>query len=423
MAWNQETHIEAEQAVIGAMLIDPDCVRTVLLETDENDFYLTQNRIIFRAVRRLFQDGRPVDPLVIADMLHEYRKDEPWRSYLAGLMQMTVTSANCHEYTGIMREQAAFLRLDKLAVSLMDTLKTAVHPDDCRAAIADLTAAVNLTHKKNVFTTTDLWQAFANRAELESEKPPEYIRFGFPGIDDQTFPKRGNVVILGAEPDVGKTAFGLQAALHMSKTFRVGYFAIDTETEEIGNRTISATFHISYSNINNSSITDDEWDCFVEHSIYTSRNLRVIEAPGYDVLRIQADTIVYGFDVVFIDYVQQVLPENPRANRTEQMASVSRAIKNFARSTNTMVVELAQLTRPERDTTWRQPTMHSIKESGQFEQDADLMFMLYRPNPEEDPNQSEHRIIRIVKNKKGKSGEWPLFFDGDHQRFAVMLDG
>lgn len=419
MAWNKDIQTEAEQNVLGSMLIDESIVRYVLVEVDEMDFYLRQNRIIYRAIRRLFQDGRTVDPFVLADMLQEY-KNEPWRNYLAQLIEITPTSANWHEYAKIMREQAVFCRLEYISTQLQDTLQNAVTLDDCRPVIASLAQTIDAKKEKNAWSMLDLYHEFLDRQD--DETPPEYIRFGFASLDSVTYPKRGNVVIIGAEPDVGKTAFGLQTAYFMAQKFRVGYFTIDTEREEIGNRTIASSVGVSYTAINRRELKDADAERIAAiRGTYTSRNMMVLDAVGYTVPKIQAMSQIYGFDVIFIDYVQQVIPENTRANRTEQMASVSRALKNFARSTQTMVVELAQIQRPDK-TAWKEPNMHSVKECGQFEQDADLMLMLFRPDPDKDKNQDEHRFLKIVKNKKGKWGKWPLFFDGDHQKFEFMTD-
>ena len=153
------------------------------------------------------------------------------------------------------------------------------------------------------------------------------------------------------------------------------------------------------------------------------RDLTVLQASGMTATEIQATSQAYGFQVVFIDYVQLVAPESDRrANRQEQMAGVSMALHTFAQKTGTMVVELAQLTRQERGG-WREPDMHDLKESGQFEQDADMIFLLFRPNPkDEDLDQEKNRILKIAKNKEGRRGRWPLYFDGDTQTFSVVTD-
>lgn len=138
---------------------------------------------------------------------------------------------------------------------------------------------------------------------------------------------------------------------------------------------------------------------------------------------IQAISQAYGFQAIFIDYVQLVVPEvDRRAPRSEQMADVSRALHTFAQTTGTLVVELAQLSRPEKDK-WREPDMHDLKESGQFEQDADIIYLIFRPDPKDsDLDQDENRILKIAKNKESRRGAWPLAFDGGKQTFSILVD-
>ncbi len=132
--------------------------------------------------------------------------------------------------------------------------------------------------------------------------------------------------------------------------------------------------------------------------------------------------------MIFVDYVQLVKPEtDPRAGSVQAVAAISMALHTFAQSSGTLVVELAQLSRPQKQGGWKEPTMHDLKETGQLEQDADVVMLLYKPGPKDrvpwqdeplDPAKS--RILKIDKQKEGRLGRWPMFFDGAHQRFSVM---
>lgn len=139
---------------------------------------------------------------------------------------------------------------------------------------------------------------------------------------------------------------------------------------------------------------------------------------------IESVSQAYGFEIICIDYAQLIVPESDRrANRTEQMAEISRSLHTFAQRTGTLVIVLSQLTRQDRSSGWREPDMHDLKESGQFEQDADIIHLLFRPNPKDkDLDRERHRILKIAKNKEGRRGMWPVYFDGAHQTLSILMD-
>ena len=177
---------------------------------------------------------------------------------------------------------------------------------------------------------------------------------------------------------------------------------------------------IDFDAIKRSRLTDRDWGTFAVCSEdAVKRRLDVIQASGMTAGDIMAESITYGYDVIFVDYVQLIVPEgNPRDLRSEQMATVSRALHTFAQSRGVLVVELAQLSRPERGA-WRAPDMHDLKETGQFEQDADLIVMIYRPDPKQNYSQEKCRVIQIAKSKEGRRGKGVFAFDGKHQTFAL----
>ena len=244
-------------------------------------------------------------------------------------------------------------------------------------------------------------------------------------VDEGSFAELGDVVMIGGYPSDGKTALALMMAYHMAAKYKVGFFSLETGKRKVRDRMVSHVAQISARDIKLRKLSEEDWTALAAKSAdMARRDLTVLQASGMTATEIQATSQAYGFQVVFIDYVQLVAPESDRrANRQEQMAGVSMALHTFAQKTGTMVVELAQLTRQERAGGWREPDMHDLKESGQFEQDADLIFLLFRPNPkDEELDQEKNRILKIAKNKEYKRGRWPLYFDGDTQTFSVVTD-
>lgn len=407
--------LDAERAVIGSMLIDPEIVRDVLMAVSSKDFLNPANRLIFQTARALFQAGGSVDAVTIRD-----RIGPDYNGYMMDLMDITPTSANWREYAAMMHSQATLQRVRDLA----DKLAIAVTLEDCRPLCADLGQLLSDGRKTDAWTMREMLDDFF--AAQDPDTPaPEYVSFGLPDVDEGAFAELGDVVMLGGYPSDGKTALALMMAYHMAAKYKVGFFSLETGKRKVRDRMVSHVAQISAKDIKLRSLSEEDWAALAAKSAdMAKRDLTVLQASGMTATEIQATSQAYGFQVIFIDYVQLVTPESDRrANRQEQMAGISMALHTFAQSSGTLVVELAQLSRQDRSGGWREPDMHDLKESGQFEQDADMIFLLFRPNPKDDElDQEKNRILKIAKNKEYKRGLWPLYFDANRQTFYVMAD-
>ena len=407
--------LDAERAVIGSLLIDAGIVRDVVATVDVNDFLNPANRLIYQTARALFRDGSPVDAVAIRD-----RIGPDYSKYMMELMEITPTSANWREYAAMMHAQATLQRVRNLA----DKLATAVTLEDCRPLCADLGQMLSDGRKTDAWTMREMLDDFF--AAQDPDTPaPEYVSFGLPDVDEGAFAELGDVVMLGGYPSDGKTALALMMAYHMAAKYKVGFFSLETGKRKVRDRMVSHVAQISAKDIKLRSLSEEDWAALAAKSAdMAKRDLTVLQASGMTATEIQATSQAYGFQVIFIDYVQLVTPESDRrANRQEQMAGISMALHTFAQSSGTLVVELAQLSRQDRSGGWREPDMHDLKESGQFEQDADMIFLLFRPNPKDDElDQEKNRILKIAKNKEYKRGLWPLYFDANRQTFYVMAD-
>lgn len=407
--------LDAERAVIGSLLIDAGIVRDVVATVDVNDFLNPANRLIYQTARALFRDGSPVDAVAIRD-----RIGPDYSKYMMELMDITPTSANWREYAAMMHSQATLQRVRDLA----DKLAIAVTLEDCRPLSADLGQLLSDGRKTDAWTMREMLDDFF--AAQDPDAPaPEYVSFGLPDVDEGSFAELGDVVMLGGYPSDGKTALALMMAYHMAAKYKVGFFSLETGKRKVRDRMVSHVAQISAKDIKLRSLSEEDWAALAAKSAdMAKRDLTVLQASGMTATEIQATSQAYGFQVIFIDYVQLVTPESDRrANRQEQMAGISMALHTFAQSSGTLVVELAQLSRQDRSGGWREPDMHDLKESGQFEQDADMIFLLFRPNPKDDElDQEKNRILKIAKNKEYKRGRWPLYFDADRQTFSVIAD-
>lgn len=404
--------LEAERAVLGAMLIDESIVSQVLAEVDERDFSGTSYRLIFQAAREVLREGGHPDAVTINAKLG-YASGSPQQQQLIDLMEVTPTSASWREYAQLMREQAAVRRIHALMAQGCGEPTL----DALRPLISEMQSQMTSRRGVKVVPMLELLQDFSTRHA--SGAAADYVGFGLEVLDKNSFIRAGDVVVLGGYPSDGKTALALMMAYHMAKTRKVGFFSLETSAEKIGDRVVTQGMRIDFDAIKRSRLTDRDWGTFAVCSEDAAkRRLDVIQASGMTAGDIMAEAVTYGYDVIFVDYVQLVVPEgNPRDLRSEQMATVSRALHTFAQSRGVLVVELAQLSRPERGA-WRAPDMHDLKETGQFEQDADLIVMVYRPDPKSNYSQEKCRVIQIAKSKEGRRGSGVFAFDGKHQTFA-----
>ncbi len=410
--------LAAENAVIGAMLIDETQVSPILSAVNAADITDEGNRRIFQAARALMVEGKPVDPVTIRDKLG---KDSEAR--MLQLMQITPTSANWREYAEIMRQQATLARIRDISSQLAG----AVNLEDCREHIAALGELMASGQGVDAWSMADAYRYFM--AAQGSETKREYISYGIRELDEGTYTEPGDVVVVGGEPSSGKTAFALALAYHMARTHNVGFFSLETGQKKLTERLVSTVLGLDFNTVKRQQLDEEDWQTVAEGGQeFTARRLTLLRGSGMTATQIQGVSRAYGFDVVFIDYVQLIAPEgDPRLGQTQAVAAISRALHTFAQSSGTLVVELAQLSRPQKQGGWKEPNMHDLKETGQLEQDADVVMLLYKPkkgtkvyDTEIDPARS--RMLKIDKQKEGRLGMWPMHFDGAHQRFAIMTN-
>lgn len=404
--------LDAERAVIGSMLIDRHIIPAVLAKVDDADFYNPANRLIFQAARSLYRAGKAADSITIRD-----RVGMDYSQYMAELVEVTPTSANWEAYDDAMHEQAVVRRIHDCA----DALAAAVTLEDCRPLCASLAQQLTTGRSVDAWTMGEMLEDFF-QAQDPDAPAPAYVTYGLDVLDRRSYTELGDVVMIGGYPSDGKTALALMMAYHMAAEHKVGFYSLETDKRKVRDRLVSAVAQIDFDAIKRRTLEEADWaGLAAKASDMAKRNLTVLRASNMTVTDIQQTSQAYGFDVVFIDYVQLITPEvDRRAPRSEQMADVSRSLHTFAQNSGTLVVELAQLTRQERGG-WREPDMHDLKESGQFEQDADIIFLLFRPDPNrEELDQDKNRILKVAKYKEGTTGRWPLYFDGPRQTFSVM---
>ena len=406
----ERDRLSAQVAVLGSLLIDPSLVGQALERIRPEDFLDPKCRMVFQAIKGLYAEGKPTDPVTVRGKLGG-KEGDGWTEYLLELIELTPTAANLWEYAALMREQA---RLAK-AAQLGGLLQAAQDLDKARSYIAQLNEL--LVERRGV-RRMDMSQMLLAFTDRHSGEPVEYITWGLPKVDGGTYAEMGDMVVLGGYPSAGKTALAVTMAYHQAKDRRVGFYSLETSQYKLADRLMSNLAGIELSAIKRNEITGEEWQRVADESDrIRGRKLELIEASGMTVQDIQADALAHRYEIVYIDYLQLIEPETRRVNRTEQVSGISRGLQQLAHGTGRLVVALSQLTRAEHTGKHEpiEPTMSALRESGQIEQDADAIMLLYLEEPGR-PDVSR-RILKVAKNKEGTRGRIYLVFDGQFQRF------
>lgn len=399
-----------QASVVGSMLLNETVIGRVLQQTEPSDFTLSAYRTIYLAIRKQFVSGQPVDLVTLVDALKADTTVD-WVRLLKECMEITSTSANIDAYVPILREQARVTRIRELAGELQG-----VHSlDEASGLIADLSA--QQVDKPGLKITT-IDQGLADFVTRHQTKV-EYLPWGFDELNRRMYVGPGKFVILGGYPSDGKTAMALYMAWTMAQTKRVGFYSLETDDGTLMDRLVSHVGKINLPRIKRNELTDDDYAAVAAATPrMVDRNLEIVLAAGMTVSDIFASAASRRYDVIFVDYIQLIRGDR-RHGRTEEITGVSIDLHTMAQSSGLTVVGLSQLSRAEKGPkTKRAPRMSDLRESGQLEQDADVVMLLYREDPD---NPSSPRILAVEKNKEGEVGKLHLNFDGETQTFRAYV--
>lgn len=401
--------MNAQVGVLGSILIDDRCTGKVLATVKEQDFTEPTYREIYRAIKRLYNQSQAIDGIAVNGVLGGDKGD-----LLAGIMDMTATAANVDTYIDLLKRSALLYHLQELG----HKMALAMDADDCQSLIDDANKLLVSRPGIQSVSMADAYADFFQRHDGETK--PDYIRWGIPALDGRIFTESGDMVVIGGYPSDGKTALALLIAFSVAKSKRVGYFTYEGSNRKLHDRIVAAQTLTKFSDIKRNELGEDEYKTIVSmQDSLTAPKLSLIEAAGMSVSDIAAYSQAHHFDVVVVDYLQkvQVSGHHRRASDFEKVTAISSDLQQFGRRTGTVIIALSQLSRPEKkkDGSVTAPTMASLRQSGQIEQDADVVLLIYseKPGQKESP-----RILKVGKNKEGERYDAiRMYFDGEHQRF------
>lgn len=395
---------QTEYAVIGALLIDQSDIGEVVEKLKPDALSIKSLRDVYEAIVKLHFDSSPISA---ASVLNAVGADyEP-------IIKQSVEFApfarsDVPFYAGVLMEQSRLGRIKATAAELAasETMEAA------NASMGALNGLMVTRSAVRAVSAEDAATEFCSRMTAT----PEYLAWGVPAIDDKVFAERGDLILLGGYPSAGKTLLAVQFALCLSNTYRVGFFSLETSARKLTDRVMSHMSQIPLTKIKRRDLNDADWEAIAAASAELSKlQFSIIEASGMSVHDIQAVSLNQRFDIIFVDYLQLINEKGK--DRYETVTNISQRLHTFSQSSGVAVIALSQLSRPEKQTGKpKPPTMASFRESGQIEQDADVAFILYPSDPD---NNYSTRILKIAKNKEGEKAKIEFDFDGATQTMRV----
>lgn len=402
----QDQYFEAQAGVLGALLLDaPNCAGEIFQKT-RPEHYTEACRTVFEAAQALHREGKPIDPVTIKSVVGgEYTQ------FLLQLMEMTPTAANYQVYVTLLLERAQLSQLQAAGLALA-ACRTA---EEAQEAVDKANRALVQKPSARLVGSQAGYLDFLARLEQK----PSYIPWGLEKLDKAVLSERGDFVVIGGRPSAGKTALSLQFAWAQAKDWNVGYFSLETSPEKIYDRLAAMVSGVAFGRVKERTLRQEDYDRLADaQAAFRSHHLEVIHAVGMTVGEIRAITANRSYDIVYIDYLQFLQGEGRKSDDLyRRVTQISMDLHAMAGTMGVLVVALSQLSRPPKERQSKAPALSSLRESGQIEQDADAVLLLYKTDEE---NPASSRRLQIAKNKEGRTGGYlDLSFDGAAQRFQI----
>jgi len=428
--------VEAEQAVLGGLMLAPDAYDRVADSLVENDFYRRDHQLIFRAIRELAERSRPYDAVTLGEWFESMGLSEQVAggAYLIELASTTPSAANIKAYAEIVRDKAVLRQLIDVGTGIVndgfqpegrDSAELLAKAEQEVFAIAEAGA-----RGRTDFTsvTTALSEAFdVLQKRYENGGSVTGLPTGYTEFDEMTAGLQPtDLLILAARPAMGKTTLALNMAefAAMKTKKAVAVFSMEMSASQLALRLISSCGRVNATRLRTGQLEDEDWSR-VTSAIRLLREAKIFidDTPALspDVLRAKARRLKREHDLglIVIDYLQLMAVPGNSENRATEISEISRSLKGLAKELNVPVIALSQLNRSLETRTDKRPVMADLRESGAIEQDADVIVFIYRDeyyNKENSPDKGLAEVI-IGKQRNGPTGSIKLKFFGEYTRF------
>ena len=412
--------LEAEQAVLGSMLIDSRCVAEVIGLLRPDDFFLQQNKEIYETVYTMFNFSETIDPVTVLDKLKQRGLNgDQTASYLMQLMEITPTAANVAQYAAIVRDKAL---MRNLAVAAGDIREDVFEGTGTAAEILE-------NAEKKIYALRN-GNAGDSLQRISTVLVGVFDRLDELSRSDQAFPglstglrdldkkinglNKSDLLLIAARPGMGKTSIALNIALAVAKSVdkTVAFFSLEMSREQLAMRLLANESFVDNQKLVTGKLSEEEWTKLsIAASALSQTDIRVDDNPSISVAEMNAKCRrLDNLGLVLIDYLQLMTSagtgqSSNNANRVQVVSDISRALKIMAKELNVPVICLSQLSRANESRTDKRPMLSDLRESGAIEQDADEVLFIYRDDYY-NPNTEEKNVAEVIvaKNRHGETG-------------------
>ncbi len=418
--------VEAEESVLGALLLDKDAVIAVAEFLSPEDFYDERHKEIYEAILSLYEERTPVDVLTVATRLKKTKalKRVGGASYLTDIANKVPTAAHVEHYGKIVKDQSVKRSLMKAATRLVEfSLDEGMSSADLLDKAESEVFSLSQKNVKKEFTSVrdTLAESFDRLDELHKQgEGLRGIATGFIDLDSATAGlQKSNLIILAGRPGTGKSALAMNIAQYASVKNKknVGYFSLEMSKEELVDRLLVDVADIDAWRLKTGKLDENDFTKLSKAmGILAEASLYIDDTPALSILEMRTKArrlqIEHGLDLLVVDYLQLARSRNLE-NRVQEVGEISQGLKNLARELKVPVLALSQLSRGVESRTIKRPQLSDLRESGSIEQDSDVVMFIWR---EEDDN-VENVMLDIAKHRNGPLASVPLFFKGDRIKF------
>jgi replicative DNA helicase len=430
-------NLEAEESVIGAMMLSAEAIADVVEILQPEDFYRSANARIYEALRGIYARGEPVDLITAVETLKRQGTIEEVGGalYLRDLVDQVPTPASAGHYARIVSQTALLRRLISAAADVMEMAYSA--PEDPERVADEAEQRIYDVARREDKDEVSVLRDLVDQAMLDLEsiqnRDSAYtgLPSGFHDLDDlMSGLQPGNLVIIAARPGIGKSSLATNMARNVAVDGHpVALFSLEMSRFEIGMRLLCAEAHVPWDRIRNKRVGPTDWTNVVHAAeVLHDAPLHIVDSGNVNIVDIRAKarrmrTGRTGLDLIIVDYLQLMTSPNTRRpdNRQQEVAEISRSLKLLAKELHIPVIALSQLNRNPESRADKRPQLSDLRESGSLEQDSDVVMFIHRDDA--DPEKKREAELIVAKHRNGPTGSIKLHFEASLTQFRNAARG